>query len=174
MSLREDVLRARKGMAFEILERIEEEPKLLNDLIEIILSDKHPEAWRAAWILDWYVRTYEKESAQAYINEFIILLDKTENNSLRGRLLKLFQSLNLNVDNIGLLFDVSYRLFYNSNVPSFVTLYSMQILFLITRVEPELKNELIIILEDMIPHLSKSYIKKGAQKMLKKLYSEIK
>ena len=77
----------------------------------------------------------------------------------------------LNEDQKGMLANVCFDWIQSENQPVAIKVYCMQILAGIAESEPDLKPELISVIEEQIPRGSAG-IKAQGKKILKKLYKE--
>lgn len=139
------------------------------NLFSIIISEEEKYSVRASYVL-CLISSKNPEIIKPRIPELIEIINNVKNSGIKKNLLKIFVSY-IRVedeDHIGLLVDMCFR-FIKSSVESIATrVYSMEILYKMTRLEPDLKNELILVLDEVIINSDKAVLS-CARKIRKRL-----
>jgi hypothetical protein len=139
------------------------------NLIPIIISEDGKYALRASYVL--CLMSKEKpELIKPRITEIIDIISKVKDSGIKKNLLKIFASYIIvkNEEHLGLLVDMCFR-FVMSPAESIATrVYSMEILQNATLIEPDLKNELKLVLEEIIMN-SENGLLSRAKKTIKRL-----
>jgi hypothetical protein len=125
---------------------VADHPEDLSLLMDIALDDSKPEFWRAAWIID-KINIKNPELISPYLPALFRALKKTRNLSKMRHFLKIMTYHPVPVKQQGFLFDYCMNSFASQDIPVAVRAHALQILFNISQAEPELKPELIQILE---------------------------
>jgi len=140
-------------------------------LMEIALHSGEHKSWRAAWLAD---KIHDKfpELILPYLEEMIKSLKELNNTGKKRQFLKLI-SLHPTPDAYdGFLTGYCLDTLMSGKEPPAVRVYAMQILYNISEKEPELKPELIDVIEnEMELHPTPGSITRG-KKILKKLYGQ--
>ena len=87
-------------------------------------------------------------------------------------LLRVIARSELPEDNLGVLLNNCFEWMQSADEPPSTKVHSMQIVYNVSQYEPDIKPELISIIEDQMPKNSVGYKNRGS-KLLKKLYMEI-
>jgi len=149
-----------------------ERTEIIPELIKLAFADTYPMSLRAA-------NTLEKIDSQVpgliepYYERIINILPSFKVDGVRRCLLKIFtRHTNLKDEKLlCTLLNNCFAFMASSNEPVAVKAYSLNILYLISKKEPELKNELIFAILDQLDKNSPAF-KSFGNKILKKLYKE--
>ena len=146
-------------------------PKQIDDLIDIGLNDPIEKSWRAIWLAD---KIHEKrpELIRPYVPKLISALKKTKSEGKKRHMLKLISLNPIPGKDLSFLFKYCLNEFTSAEMPVAIRVHSMQILYEISEIEPELKPELIQLIEHEMTFHSTAGIKSRGKKLLKKLYSQ--
>jgi hypothetical protein len=150
-----------------IVDYIGEDPNLFNELITVFSKGDVRLTQRASWPLTLIAEAHPK-LAKKHASFLIQLLDKPLHVAVKRNVLRLFQTVDIPQKELGPLADKCFTYIQSRSEPIAVKAFAMTVLYKICLKEPDLKNELIPILEDMLP-FSQSGILARAQKTLKQL-----
>ncbi len=122
---------------------------------------------RAAWVVRF---TFEAQPAlfEPYLGEMIGELDKEVHDAVKRNTLSILCKVEIPEEYLGVLTDVCFRLLMQSSSATAIQIYAMTILGRICEVEPDLTNELVMVIEDQYPRGTAGY-KSRARRVLKKL-----
>lgn len=139
------------------------------DLFAIIISEEEKYSVRASYVL-CLISSKKPEKIKPRIPEIIEMIKKVKNSGIKKNLLKIFESYITieDEDHLGLLVDMCFRFVLSSFESAATRVYSMEILYNVTKQEPDLKNELNLILEEVIDNSDKAVLWR-AQKIRKQL-----
>ncbi len=141
-------------------------------LMNLALHNGRQRSWRAAYLADKIHDDYP-ELLRPYLPEIVHQLLHEKNASKCRHWLKLISMNEIDKENRGLLFDYCYKAFSSAKEAVAVRVHAMQILYNISEYEPELKPELVQIMEhEMLYHSSAGICSRG-KKLLQKLYRQI-
>ena len=138
-----------------------------NSLLEIALYDKDPLAWRAAWVLDG---GDEKSPglASGSISMIVHRLPEIESKGTIRSLLRLLCRYEIGEENQGTLIDLCFKYLVSDLYPVAVKVYAMQIIYNHVLIYPELKGELVTIIEDQMGNNSIGFKSRG-MRLIKKM-----
>jgi len=116
-------------------------------LLRIALQEKDPLAWRAAWLLDC---SDEKKPGlvQKHLSRIIGSLEGLQSRGTLRSLLRLLTRYRIPEKEQGLLIDLCFSYLVSELYPVAVKAHAMQIIYNHVLLYPELKNELIAVIED--------------------------
>jgi hypothetical protein len=120
------------------------------ELISLVLTAKDPLPMRAAWAIEGITEKYP-EMILPYMKDLIKNLRKFTHTGTLRNLLKIFSRMELDEKFHGTMADNCFNWIVEEEMPVAVKVYSMQILANLTRIYPELKNELIEVIDEQIP-----------------------
>ncbi|GAA4840755.1 hypothetical protein GCM10023331_27190 [Algivirga pacifica] len=149
----------------QLLAILNEHPEWTEELIDLAVSGRHPEGWRAAWLLGFVADKYR---LQQRVGELIATLpDKSD--GYQRELLKRIQELTLNEEQEGELFDYAVQIWESiGKIPS-VRSMAMNLMLAIIQKYPELKEELTYLLEEEYLSTLSPGIRKGLEKRVGQL-----
>lgn len=153
-----------KEEAMLIAQSIAKNPEHIKALWEICISnEKH--SWRATWILD-KVYDIAPDLVRLYLPQMIEFVPNLENESKLRQYLKLISlepiPSNISGDFINYCFDT----LISSTSAIAIKVYAMQILYNFSLLEPDLQNELALIIEEQMENGSAGYCSR-ARRILK-------
>jgi len=147
-------------------------PELYKMLTEIAFYDENPKTWRAAYLIDKINDSYP-ELLRPFLNEMIEQLKIEKSESKKRHFLKLISMNDLPQEQQGFLTDFCINVFTSNKEPVAVRVHAMQVLFNISDKQPDLKSEILIIIEhEMENHFSAGILSRG-NKLAQKLRSQI-
>jgi len=158
---------------FEImLQELNARPALLPDFMKFALYTEHPKSWRALWIAD---KIFDKhpDRIEPYIPEMIERLQTENHHGKKRHLLKLISQTGVAPEQSGFLVDYCLNVFTSSGEPVANRVHAMQVLYNISETEPELKPELLEIIQQEIEFHPTPGIRSRGSKLVKKLISQI-
>lgn len=155
-----------KEAAVLIAKEIANEPKLMPKLWGFA-TGSHERSWRATWLMD---KVYDEapELIRPYIPQMIQLIPNLECQSKQRQFLKLISAEPLPKKISGHFINSCFDLLISNATPVAVRVYAMQILFNFSQQEPDIKNELALVIEEFMTDGSAGFKCRG-KKILKKL-----
>lgn len=145
---------------------------IYNLLIEIAFYDVNPKSWRAAYLLDKINDNYP-ELLQPFLDKMIEQLKIEKSESKKRHFLKLISMNDLPFNQLGFLTDFCIAVFTSAKEPVAVRVHAMQVLFNISEKQPELKHEILLIIEhEMENHYSAGILSRG-KKITQKIRNQI-
>lgn len=139
-------------------------------LLQLTLHEKDPLAWRAAWILDGSDE-FKPGLASKHIRTIVNALPQLESQGTLRSLLRLLSRYEIHEEEQGLLIDLCFSYLVSELYPVAVKVHAMQIIYLHVLIYPELKDELIAVIEDQIDNNTVGFKSRGRRliKQMEKL-----
>ncbi len=122
-------------------------------LIDLLFNGKVPIPQRAAWVVATIAEKHA-ELCLPYLVTIVERLEEFEHTGIHRCLLKVISEIDIPEQLQGKLYDICYEWLIIKTSPIAVKVYCMQILFNISEVEPDLKHELKLVIEELIDHES--------------------
>jgi hypothetical protein len=145
-----------------------EDPTLIQPLLEVSWSDEYPWCQRASRVL-WICSLQDPQLLQPHVSKIINRMGLQKSESVRRNFLKLFYDTDFKLSerDHSLLLDLCYD-YLNGPFSIAVRVYSMDVLYKLTREIPEIQRELYAIIENELPESSAGYKSHGI-KIMKKI-----
>ncbi|MEZ5082113.1 MAG: hypothetical protein R2750_01470 [Bacteroidales bacterium] len=151
---------------------IEENPKLYNNFFDFSMIDNGVYGQRSGRVIH---KLAEKnpEQVKPYISAIARKITVAKSEGLRRSFLRVLMDHynELEEDDLGLITEACFRWVVADEKPA-IKIYSLEILYRISNLYPDLKPELMAVIESIMPHESKG-IKSRGRKMIKVLSKEI-
>lgn len=144
-------------------------PAIFDELWEIALSDEYPVNWRAAWVMDG-IWERSPEIVRPFVPKMWALLPQLKVDGVKREFLKIISESPLPEDEerLGILLGICFDWLNVAGEAIAVRVYSMQILFNISRKIPEIIPELKTTIEVAMQEGSPAVLSRG-RKILQKL-----
>jgi hypothetical protein len=137
-------------------------------LVAVFLEGPYRITQRAAWPLSYCVEKHP-ELLKPHWKKILAFVDKPGiHDAVKRNVLRMFQFVRVPKAHQGRTVDLCFRLLSDSSEPVAIRVFAMTVLANIAREEPELKNELIPIIEDQLPFASAGF-QSRSRKVLKQL-----
>ena len=150
-----------------VVAHVGSDQELFNDLVDIMLTTNDSITLRAAWAIS-VITDKEPWLFEPRIYEVFDKRNSFKHPSIARFLLRYMAHVELREEKLGEIFDFSYNALNNTNNPPAIRVYAMQVLFNIAMKEPDLINELILVIESHLDTGSAGLINRG-EKLIKKL-----
>jgi hypothetical protein len=141
---------------------------LFSELIFLMHNGKPPVPQRAAWIMTAVTDKYPWLLIP-YIKKIVNMMPSFNHPGVVRGVLRQFCQIDFPGEIEGKIFEMSYNFLIDAKQPVAIRVYAMQILFNISEKEPDLKNELKLILESLLDDTTSGGIISRAGKLLKQL-----
>lgn len=153
-----------------VAENVGDNPEHFKKLMELSFGGKEKLSMRASRAVTFCVQKYPR-LIDPYVNQIIHMLPEDE--SVRKNFMKILAEMPLefNEEQLGILVETCFEMLLNDKSSIANKAYSMELLYKISEIEPDLKTELIAAIEEQIPTGS-SGVKLIGRRLLKKLYRE--
>ncbi|ELR70412.1 hypothetical protein C900_03766 [Fulvivirga imtechensis AK7] len=168
MNIREEILKEHsKKNALRIAQYIGHDPKRFAELIDCFLGQEYRVTQRAAQVVSCCADRHP-ELLLPHLDEILLNLRRNIHVAVKRNTLRVLQYVDLPDHLQGPAADICFKIMGSGNEPVAVKVFAMTVLANICKKEPELKNELRILIEDQMPYGSAGFISRGA-KILKHL-----
>ncbi len=129
-------------------------------LLQLALYEKDPIAWRAAWVLDGSDE-FKPGLARKHIGKTVKALPELESVGTLRSLLRMLTRYDIPENEQGLLIDLCFSYLVSELYPVAVKAHAMTIIYHHVLLYPELKNELIAVIEDQAENNSVGFKARG-------------
>lgn len=169
MNLGEEILKAPgKRQRDKIVSFVGNDRKRFANLIEIFLQGPYRITKRAAWPLSYCVEKHP-ELLRPHWKKILALVGKPDiHDAVKRNVLRMFQFVSIPPAYQARTADLSFKFLADVKEPVAIRVFAMTVLANLTREVPELKNELIPIIEDQLPYASAGFLARS-KKVLKQL-----
>lgn len=171
MNLKEAILKEHsKNQCKRIVAFIGNNPSRFSELVNLFMSGPYRVTQRAAWPLSCCVEN-NPMLIEPHLKELLNYSTKpSAPQAVKRNIVRLLQFIEIPKRLQALTTEICFQLFSNKKEPIAVRVFSMTVLSNLAKKLPELKNELIPLIEDQLPYGSAGFISRG-RKMLKELKS---
>ncbi len=146
---------------------METHPEDFDDLVEMALSDDPEYAWRAAWLL-WSCITENDPRIRGKLKEFVNALPE-KSGSQKREFLILFSRMEIEPAWAGDLFVECVRIWTNPSLQASLRYNAFKLLVRITKEYPELKTELLLLVEEEYLYGLSENVRKSVFRMMRAL-----
>lgn len=152
---------------------IDDNPEVFKKVLDFAMEDKERFAQRAARAIQMS-SVKHPGLVKPHLKDIINGMSGFKTGGLKRSMAKMISEMDWGFDEktLGILTETCFKWVNDTNEEIAIKIYSQDILYRISEIYPELKNELILSLETQMPHSSVA-IKSRSRKMLKKLYKEV-
>ncbi len=167
-----------KKEIFELIESWENLDFLINEVIhsskdyhtlmELALYDQKPVSWRAAYLVD-KINDINPNLLLSYLEPMIKQVKIEKNGGKRRHFLKLISMNKIPEEQQGSLLDFCIDTFKSDKEAVAVRVHAMQILYNISKLQPELQQEILAVIEHEMKYHSSAGITSRGKKLVKKL-----
>ena len=146
-----------KNQASFIADYIVNNPSRLNDFMDILFGSEYILTQRAAFVLS-VISEKKPDLIQSYANDLIHHLSgKNLHPAVKRSSLRLLEKLNIPYEQAGNLIDICYRFLNSNKEPVAIQIYAMVLIGNFARIYPELKQELILTIDDKWDYSSPAF-----------------
>ncbi|MEN8230191.1 MAG: hypothetical protein ABFS38_18665 [Bacteroidota bacterium] len=129
-------------------------------LLKLTLFEKDPLAWRAGWIMDGSDEQHPG-LASNHLSKIIQKLPELESTGTLRCLLRLLCRYDIPEEDQGLLIDLCFGYMVSELYPVAVKVHAMQIIYNHVLLYPELKDELVTVIEDQVQNNTIGFKSRG-------------
>lgn len=165
-----DELKKMPGITIKnkIMRYIGTDRKRFDALVKVFLGDNYRLTQWAGWPLSDIVKDHP-ELLTPYLKPILKSVDKPGMHvAVKRNVMRVFQFIDIPKNVRGLAFDKAFKLYSDTSEPVAVRVFAMQVMTNIAMDEPELKNEVIIAIEEQLPFGSAAFRNRG-MKLVKEL-----
>lgn len=168
MNLRKEILKEHsKSQILKIVNYIDNDKNRFADLMRLFLENTYQVSQRAAMAVNYCASAYP-ELVFPYYKRMLENLNQPVHDAVKRNTLHIFQWIEIPEKLQGKTADICFKLLCSKNEPIAVQVFSMTVLHNLSKIHPDLKNELRIAIEEQMPYGSAGFISRG-KKILKSL-----
>ena len=165
MKIREEILKEHsRTQAEKIASYIGNNEIRFAELMELFFGNTYRVTQRAAWIVSICAER-NPFLIEPFLSKMVNNLEREVHDAVKRNTLRIFQSIELPKKLWGKTVNICFRFLIDADEPIAVKVFAMTVLSNICKYEPELKNELKLVLEDQLENASAGF-KSRAQKVL--------
>lgn len=173
MNLREEILREHsKEQTNRIVNYIGDNPQHVAEMMHIFFHGGFQESQRMAWVVSMVGEKYPQQIIP-YLSEMLKNLDNSVHDAVIRCTIRFMEDIDIPEPLMGEAADRCYAYLQSPQVPVAIRVFSMTVLYNISNTWPELKQELMLIIETHMPYGTAGFVSRG-KKILQKLRKEIK
>jgi hypothetical protein len=171
MNLKEAALKEHsKAQCNKIVKYVGNDPKKFSELVNVFLQGPYRVTQRIAWPLSYCVEE-NTTLIHPHLSKILKFAQRPDaHDSVKRNVVRLLQFIDIPQKHQGSVADICFKFFTDTKEPIAVRVFSMTVLANLAKKIPELKNELIPIIEDQLPYGSAAFVSRG-RKVLKQLKS---
>ena len=171
MNIREELLKQQihfKKHAVAITEHAILTNENFKELIDCFLSDNVRVAQRAAWSVSWAAQK-QPELVHPYAGVLISQLKRTDvHNAVIRNSLRILEDLDIPEEFHGEVMDACFQFLQKRDTAIAIKAFALTVLFNLSKIYPDIKNELRVIIEENMDYETAAYKSRG-RKILAKL-----
>lgn len=168
MDIRQELLREHsKTHSLRIKDWIGTDSARFDQLITLFLANEYRVTQRAAWVLD-FCATAHPDMVYPYLETLVMNLKNKPHVAVVRNTLRFLQNVTIPDDLIGHTTQQCFEFLYDANEAIAVKVFSMTVLANICEKEPDLSNELELIIEEEMRHGGPAIQSRG-KRILKQL-----
>lgn len=169
MNLINEILKEHsKSQKDKIVNYVNNDPKRFADLVATFLAGPYRVTQRASWPLSYCVER-NPGLIKPHLKKIIDFLEKpNEHDAVKRNILRVFQFILIPKSQQGKAVDLCLSFLTDGKQPVAIRVFAMTVLGNIARENADLKNEIVLIIEDQLPYGSAGFVSR-ASKTLKQL-----
>ena len=152
----------------KIVKYVGNNPKRFEDLVTVFLNGSYRVTQRSAWPLSYCIQ-HHPELIQPHLKKILQFAKKPDvHDSVKRNTVRLLQFIEVPKNLQGLVAGLCFTFLLDTKEPVAIRVFAMTVLVNLSKTLPELKNELIPIIEDHMPYGSPAFVSRG-RKALKEM-----
>ena len=138
------------------------------ELIHLFLKGENRISQKASWVMS-HAFDINPSIIKPYLHKLLLKANEPDiHDAIKRNVARIFQCIEIPNKEMGLAVNVFFKLLINPNEATAVRAFSMTVLFNISKKEPDLKNELKLILAELV-NSDSAAIKNRAKHILKEI-----
>lgn len=168
MDLEQEILEIKSKHAIQpIIAFVGDDKKKFDRLMSLYFSENIRLTQKASWVVN-HVAENNLQLLNPYLKKLILNLENEITDAVKRNTIRLLQFIEIPEELQGTLINICFDFLQKRDSPVAVKAFSMTVLYNHCKAQPELANELKLVLEELLPYGSAG-IKSRAKKILKKL-----
>ncbi|MEM9546864.1 MAG: hypothetical protein AAGA77_12870 [Bacteroidota bacterium] len=161
--------RQAKEIVLAIIDEIKENPPKMQELMECFFDKNLRLCQNAAWPVG-KIADHDPQLIRPYLEKMLLNLDAPHHDAVIRNTFRTLQNVEIPEDLEGLAFEKAFDFLLNPQNAIAIRVFAMTVCGNIALKYPELKQELVPVIEEQLPHGSAGFKNRGS-KILKKLLS---
>jgi hypothetical protein len=146
-----------KGQVDKIVNYVGNKPERFKALLNVYLAGPYRVTQRASWPLSYCVQNHP-ELVKSHLKTVIGFVNTPNvHDAVKRNTLRLLQYIDIPKRHYGAIADLCFTALQNKKEPVAIKAFSITVLSKLVDNEPDLKNELKLILEDQLPYASPAF-----------------
>ena len=168
MNIRDEILKEHSRKQSEkIAAYIGSDKNRFAELMNLFLGNTYRVTQRAAWIMSICTER-NPELIQPFLSNMVKMMEGKVHDAVKRNTLRIFQNIKFPKSIWGKTFDVCFRFLISPDEPVAVKVFAMTVAAKICKYEPELKNELELVIIDQMENGSAGF-RSRAKRVLKEI-----
>lgn len=168
MNLRQEILKEHsKPQTMKIASWVGDDKKRFDELMNLFLHDEYRVVQRSAWIVK-YVADAHPDWITPYLKKMLEYCRKPVHDAVKRNVIRILEQVEIPKRLQGLAATACFDFLASPEEPVAVKVFSMSVLYNIAREEPDLKSELITLIEEQLEFATPGFRSRG-NKILKML-----
>jgi hypothetical protein len=169
MDLKREILKVHsKTQTNRIVRYVGNDPKRFSTLIKVFLAGPYRVTQRAAWPVAYCVE-HHPDLVKAHLGTLLKHLSKPGiHDAVKRNTIRLLQFIDIPKRNQGQVAAICFQYLQDTKEPVAIRVFSMAVLGNLARENPELKQEIALLIEDHLPYASAAF-RSRAKKVLKEI-----
>ena len=145
----------------KIVKYIGKDPKRFTELVKVFLEGPYRVTQRASWPLSTCVEKHP-ELIKPHLKKILRnVLKSGQHDAVKRNTLRLLQFISIPESLQGIATDICFQLLSDSKEPVGIRAFAISILTDLAKQQPDLKNELIPIIEEQMPYEKPAFVSRG-------------
>ncbi|MEZ4776945.1 MAG: hypothetical protein R3D00_27470 [Bacteroidia bacterium] len=171
MDIKEEILQEHsKEQMRRVADYIGDDPQRVAEMMNIFFHGESKECQRIAWVVSIVGEKYPQRIVP-YLPEMLKNLDNPVHDAVIRCTVRFMETLDIPEPLMGEVADRCYAYLQSPQVPVAIRVFAMTVLYNISNTWPELKPELMLIIETHMPFGTAGFLSRG-KKLLHKLRKE--
>lgn len=165
MNIQSELLKEHsKAQTLKIARYIGSDEDRFGELMAMFWGSEYRLSQRAAWVLRYCAESHPS-LIMPYLRSLIDNLERPVPDAVKRNTVRVLQETAIPEELQGKLADICFT-FLASAEPVAVKVFAMTVLANLAKKEPDLKNELMILIQDQLPYASAGFVSRGRKVLL--------
>lgn len=162
------LMNAGKDYTMELIQMTFDDPKILDLMVRVFLTDEKKLSWHAGWVL-FKIAEKDKTRLEKYLSSIIEKLPNMKHSQQCHAALRIIRHYHITDETQqGILVDVGIKFIQKNEYAPNLKYFSIIIIEKIAKQYPELINELVLTVEESLPYWTTNYIVSTGKDLLEK------
>jgi hypothetical protein len=168
VNIREAILAEHsKKQALKVANYVGNNKERFAELMQTYFDGPYRVTQRSSWAVRHCVENHS-DLAHPYLDKMVDMLNKDTHDAVKRNTLRVLGDIDIPIRLMGPLADKCFAYLQSEIEPIAIRVFAMTVLLSIAKKEPDLKNELLMVIEEILPYGSAG-IKARAKKTIKEL-----